>query len=143
MTLAATLAEAKRADAPNILAAAIPYFRFLGLRVEAGDSGLLVVLPADRKLVGNPVLPALHGGVTGALMEAAAILELLWQRPDALLPKTINLKVDYLRPAGLKDTFARAHVTKQGRRIAHVRIDAWQDQPDRPVAAAHAHFLLA
>ncbi len=143
MNLDAVLADAKRAGDPNILTAAIPYFRFLGLRVEASASGLLLILPAERKLVGNPVLPALHGGVTGALMEAAAILELIWQRPEPTLPKTINLKIDYLRPAGLKETFAHGSVTKQGRRIAHVRIDAWQDQPRRPIAAAHAHFLLA
>jgi acyl-coenzyme A thioesterase PaaI-like protein len=41
------------------------------------------------------------------------------------------------------DTFARGRVIRQGRRVANVRAEAWQESPDKPVAAAHAHFLLA
>jgi acyl-coenzyme A thioesterase PaaI-like protein len=37
---------------------------------------------------------------------------------------------------------ARGTVVKQGRRVANVRVEAWQGDPDRPVAAAHAHFIL-
>jgi acyl-coenzyme A thioesterase PaaI-like protein len=40
------------------------------------------------------------------------------------------------------DTFARAHVTKLGRRIANVRVEAWQATPNDPIAALHGHFLL-
>ncbi|MSP52245.1 MAG: PaaI family thioesterase, partial [Alphaproteobacteria bacterium] len=58
------------------------------------------------------------------------------------IPKTINMSIDYLRPGRPLDTFARGSVTKQGRRIVNVRVEAWQDAPDRPIAAANAHFLL-
>jgi uncharacterized protein (TIGR00369 family) len=123
---------------------AVPYFRFLGLTVRpgAGDE-LICVLPADPKLIGNARLPALHGGVVGALLESAAIVQLIWAAETDSIPKIIDLQVDYLRSARPVETFARAVITKHGRRVANVRAEAWQDDPAKPVAAAHAHFLLA
>ena len=75
-------------------------------------------------------------------MRQAATLHLINEMRVEALPRIINISVDYLRPAGPRDTFARGRVIKQGRRIANVRVEAWQDRPDKPVAAAHAHFLL-
>lgn len=135
-------ARAKHNFAPFL--AAVPYLRFLGLSVTPGDSEneLICVLPRDPKLIGNARLPALHGGVVGALLESAAIVQLIWSAETDHIPKIIDLQVDYLRSARPVETYARAIVTKHGRRVANVRAEAWQDDPARPVAAAHAHFLL-
>ncbi|WP_290818359.1 PaaI family thioesterase [Ferrovibrio sp.] len=84
----------------------------------------------------------MHGGVVGALLESAAIVQLIWSADADRIPKIIDLQVDYLRSARPVETFARAIITKHGRRVANVRAEAWQDDPARPVAAAHAHFLL-
>ena len=46
-----------------------PYAVYLGIRAEVECNDILFVLPADRKLVGNPTLPAIHGEVVGAFME--------------------------------------------------------------------------
>lgn len=122
---------------------AIPYFRFLGLTMrEDAEGNPLCVLPADPKLIGNSRLPALHGGVVGALLESAAIVQLIWSAETDTIPKIIDLQVDYLRSARPVETFARAVITKHGRRIANVRAEAWQEDPAKPVAAAHTHFLL-
>lgn len=121
---------------------AIPYFRFIGLSVRDGEDGPVCVLPENPTLIGNTQLPALHGGVIGALLESAAIVHLIWSAETDTIPKIIDLSVDYLRSARPVETFARAIVTKHGRRIANVRAEAWQDDPARPVATAHAHFLL-
>jgi acyl-coenzyme A thioesterase PaaI-like protein len=51
--------------------------------------------------------------------------------------------VDYLRTGRAVDTYAKGTITKHGRRVANVRVDAWQDDRDRPIASAHAHFLLS
>lgn len=135
-------ARAKRDFTPFL--AAVPYFRFLGLSVKAGETAdeLVCILPADPKLIGNARLPALHGGVVGALLESAAIVQLIWSAEAERIPKIIDLQVDYLRSARPVETFARAVITKHGRRVANVRAEAWQDDPTKPVAAAHAHFLL-
>jgi uncharacterized protein (TIGR00369 family) len=143
VTLKEAIAESKAKRDFAVLVAAIPYLRFLGLEAREGPNGILCVLPPDLKFVGNPLLPALHGGVVGALMESAAILQLLWASETTHVPKIIDLSVDYLRPARLAETSAQGVVTRHGRRVANVRVEAWQESPSRPVAAAHAHFLLA
>jgi uncharacterized protein (TIGR00369 family) len=121
----------------------IPYARFLGIQVVSlGQYRLLLKLPFDQKLVGNPMLPALHGGVLGAFLEIVAILQLVKEEGSDGLPKPINLTVDYLRSAGPRDLFGRATITKRGRRVANVRVEAWQEDPEKPVAAAHGHFLM-
>jgi acyl-coenzyme A thioesterase PaaI-like protein len=93
-------------------------------------------------LIGNPTIPALHGGTLGALLESAAIFELLWASETVVLPKTITFTVDYLRSGAPVDTHARGIVIRHGRRVANVRVEAWQEDRARPIATAHAHFLV-
>ena len=59
---------------------------------------------------------------------------------SAEVPKIINITVDYLRPAGLTETHARALITKQGRRIANVSCKAWQDNESRLIARPGANL---
>ena len=114
-----TLVRAARAaHEPSRVLSAIPYARMLGLTAQLDEGVLTVCMPRSEHLIGNPVLPALHGGTVGALLESAAILELLWQKDSEAVPKTITLTVDYLRSARLADTFARATITRHGRRVA-------------------------
>ena len=120
-----------------------PYARFLGVSPQADADGPLLVLPMSPHLIGNPSLPAIHGGVLGGFMEMAALARLATERPDAPLPKPIDINIEYFRPAGPKDTYARAEIRRAGRRVANVRVEAWQDDPRKPVAALHGHFLLA
>lgn len=128
---------------PGELLQAIPYAKFLGLRGELDGEELLLVMPAQEQVIGNPILPAVHGGALGALLESTAIMKLLWDTQPTRVPKTINITVDYLRSARMRDTTARAELTKHGRRVATVTVRAFQDDEARPIAAAHAHFLLS
>ena len=121
----------------------IPYARTVGLEVVADGDGVLTVLRYDDSNIGNYAIQAIHGGVVGALLEHAAIVHLLAETETAVVPKIVNLSIDYLRPCLAADTFARGLVIRQGRRVANVRAEAWQESPEKPVAAAHAHFLLA
>ncbi len=121
---------------------AIPYARFLGITVAPEGDQLLATLAYRDSNIGNPQLPALHGGVVGAFLETTAILQLLWQQESILVPKTITITVDYLRSAGPVDTLAKATVTKLGSRVANVHASAWQDNPEKPVAAINANFLV-
>ncbi len=143
MTLLDAVRRAKDSGDATHVVSSIPYFRFLGLQVGRDAQGSFCQLPEDPRLIGNPRLPALHGGVVGALLESAAIVELIMTSEAEILPKTINITIDYLRSARPILTFARGSVTKHGRRVANVRVEAWQDDPAKPVAAAHAHFLIA
>lgn len=122
--------------------ARIPYAAFLGVRAELKGDELTLVLPYQDHLIGNPLLPALHGGVVGALMELTALTQLAIASNSEKFPKTIDIGIDYLRSGRPLDTFARARVVKIGRRIANVQAEAWQRQRGQPIAAMHGHFLV-
>ena len=124
------------------LVEAIPFARFIGLEVLRDGEGLLTVMRFKPHLVGNSLVQALHGGTVGALLESAAIFALLWDGPAERTPKTVNITVQYLRSAATADVFARAEITRQGRRVATVRASAWQESKEKPIATAQAHFLL-
>ncbi len=133
----------------NRLAAGIPYLAFLGLRFQATGDRLTAILPFSPMLIGNPGIPALHGGVTSAFLEATAILGLVWSGlPEdtpseaPVLPKTIDLTVDYLRPGLSRDSFAEARIVRSGRRYASVHVEAWQDDRSRLFAQGIGHFLM-
>lgn len=121
---------------------AIPYTRFMGITAELIDGDVIGRMRYSDHLVGNASVPALHGGTLGALMESTAIFKLLWHGETEAIPKTINITVEYLRGAGPRDVFAKAVFTRHGRRVANVRVFAYQDDPEEPVAVATAHFLL-
>ncbi len=127
---------------PGSLVAQIPYAEFMGFDVSVDDEGVLTTMRYADPLIGNPYIPALHGGTLGALLEFAASFSVMYESPTLVLPKTINLTVAYLRSGKPKDTFCRCQITKQGRRVVTVNAFAWQDDQDRPIASAALQFLI-
>lgn len=142
MTITDAVAAARATGDYQSVIDNIPYMKFLGLTVSADNNGPIVTMPGSEHIIGNPVLPAIHGGVVGAMLESTAIMHLIWAQESRQVPKIVNLTIDYLRSARVVDTHAQATITKHGRRIANIRIEAWQADRAKPVAAAHAHFLL-
>lgn len=150
----------RRDAALHALADGVPYIQFLGIVFDRRGDELTATLPFHDELIGNPFLPAIHGGVTAAFLEVTAVMTLsyqwLWEdvesgvlRVDELkagelprLPKTIDFTVDYLRSGLPRDAYARARVTRSGRRYASVQTEAWQDNRERPMAQATAHFVM-
>ncbi len=150
----------RRDAALNALVHGVPYIQFLGIEFDRRGDELTAVLPFDEKLIGNPFLPALHGGVTAAFLEVTAIIGLSWSLwweemesgridPAALdpaqlprLPKTIDFTIDYLRSGLPRDAYARARVNRSGRRYASVHVEAWQDNRARLFAQGTGHFLM-
>ena len=120
----------------------LPYARFLGLRTQLNGDDLTVVMPFTDHLIGNPMLPALHGGSTAALLEMAAVAQVSLSYPRLRLPRPINVTVAYLRSGRPTDVFAHARINKAGRRVAYVVAEAWQESRDQPIATLTAHFLL-
>jgi acyl-coenzyme A thioesterase PaaI-like protein len=150
----------RRDAALHRLVDGVPYIQFLGIKFDRRGDELTAILPFDDKLIGNPILPAIHGGVTAAFLEVTAIIELSWSMlwedmeqgkfdassTDALdqmrLPKTIDFTVDYLRSGLPRDAYARARINRSGRRYASVHVEAWQDNRSRLFAQATGHFLM-
>jgi uncharacterized protein (TIGR00369 family) len=142
MSLVEQMTAAKATGNYQGLIDLVPYARFLGLTAAMQGDELITTMRFGDHLIGNPSLPALHGGTLGALLESAAIFELMWRAETIVLPKTITLTIDYLRSGAAVDTHARGVVTRQGRRVTNVRMEAWQADPGVPVATAHAVFLV-
>ena len=123
--------------------AKIPYAGFLGLRAELAGDEMTMILPFSPHLIGNPLLPAIHGGVLGALLEITALAQLSIEQGLLRQPRPIDVTVDYLRSGRPIDTFARAEVKRLGRRVANVRAEAWQGARSSPIASLHGHFHVA
>ncbi len=120
----------------------IPSARWLGISAEVKDGELLGKLAFSDMLIGNPVIPALHGGTIGALLESTAIFRLFWEAETVVIPKTVNFTVAYLRSGRPVDTWAQAFMTKHGRRVASVRVEAWQEDRARPIASGTVNLLI-
>ncbi len=135
-------AEAGAKPDLEALVATIPYARYLGIRVDRKGTEITTVLPFAPHLIGNPVLPALHGGVVGGFLETTAIMQVIFEAGGVELPRPVDINIDYLRSGRPVDTFARAVITKQGRRVINVHAQAWQEEHDRPIATLRGHLMM-
>lgn len=151
MSEAPSLTAARRAARDSgdfsLLRARVPYSSFLDVQVTLDRGIPRFRMPYRPSLIGNTVLPALHGGTVAGFIENAALLHLLLILDEAKVPKAIDFSLDYLRPAQAQDTHAACEVVRQGRRVVLVQVRAWQDEPGhagrtREVALARAHYLL-
>jgi uncharacterized protein (TIGR00369 family) len=136
------LEDARKSGDWNHFVDDIPYMKFLGVRVESKNGQLVGKMPARDDLIGNPSVPALHGGTLGALLESSAVFELLYRAETVVLPKTVTITIDYLRSGKPQDTFVRSTIVKQGRRVTTVQAKAWQEDENKPVATATIILLI-
>lgn len=143
MKILEKLRDEGRAEDMQALVEHIPYARFLGMEVDRKGSEITTILPFKAELVGNPNLPAIHGGAIGAFLELTSVIQLVYDTSCEKLPKTIDISIDFLRSGKPMPLYGRAIVTRQGRRVANVRTEVWQEEKSKPVAACHGHFLLA
>ena len=128
---------------PVLAGVSIPYVDYLGILRAAGDAEPpLFRLPYQDKLIGNPELPALHGGVIAGFAETAATLHLIRTLRGAKFPKSIDFSIDYLRSGRPVESFASCEVVRVGSRVALVQVRCWQQTPHEPIAVARGHFLL-
>lgn len=142
----------------------IPYVDFMGITFDRHGDELTAVMKFAEKLVGNPLIPALHGGAIAGFLEAVAAVELMSRSHSPAtegsgqggntgdaevnraghikkIPKTIDFSIDFLRPGLAETSYARARINRFGSRFVSVRVEAWQGQRDRLFAEATGHFL--
>ena len=141
-TFSELVSKAKETGRLASVVESIPYLRFLGIGIDLVGGEIVGKMAYSKHLIGNTALPALHGGTIGALLESTAIVQTIWEAETARLPKIVTITIDYLRSGRPVDTYARGVITKQGRRVVNVGVEAWQEDRSRPIARANAHFLL-
>jgi uncharacterized protein (TIGR00369 family) len=123
----------------------IPFNQHLGMVLtELGPGRAVMELPYKPELVGDAGRPALHGGVLSSLMDAAggaAAFSRVKVPADTL--STIDLRVDYLRPAELRTVIAEATVMRMGNRVACVDIRCTHEgDPDHLIATGKAVYSV-
>ena len=75
----------RREAALRALVDQVPYIKFMGISFDRRGDELTAVMGFENRIIGNPVLPAIHGGATASFLEVAAIVELAWQRAWAVM----------------------------------------------------------
>ena len=121
----------------------IPHSRALGMVVEHMEAGhARISMPWDARFVGDPKTGVIHGGAVSALMDTcggAAVMSL----PEARASATIDLRIDYMRPATpgqrITATAECYHVTRS---VVFIRAVATDEDGARPVATATGAFTI-
>jgi len=142
MNLRDLVSQAHESGDYSELLAQIPYAQKIGVKCERFGDDVIFKLPANKLNIGNPLLPAIHGGVIGGFMELSAALYLIMFQDVPKLPKIVDISIDYLRAGYYQDTFVECELTRQGKRVANVTIYAWQKTRTEPITTARAHFLI-
>ncbi len=121
----------------------IPHSRVLGIRFVQGERGrATLMLPYRAELVGNRKTGVLHGGVITSLIDNTSGLAIYSLLEQAEAIATLDLRIDYLRPAtpGLP-VYCMAECYRLSRQIAFTRATAYQDDNSQPVAYSVGTFM--
>jgi uncharacterized protein (TIGR00369 family) len=119
------------------------YARALGVVIDHWDDGVPVLALEFGPIVGgNP--GTVHGGALGGLLDAAgqAAVRAGLRPGSGIRTDPLSLTIEYLRAAQERRTYARGTIVRAGRRLANVRVTAWQEDMSRPVATAFLNLLI-
>lgn len=129
------------------------YLSWLGTQVEAMEYGRLVMsVPFDEKLTNtrpgdDESSPSrIHGGIAATLIDTTGGIALRPHLDDPMNDSvaTINLNVNYLRPAG-GDLTATAEVIRAGTSVGVSTVTVESEAPDgemKPVATGQGAYRL-
>ncbi|MFH1438668.1 MAG: PaaI family thioesterase [Pseudomonadota bacterium] len=121
----------------TLMETVIPFNRFMGIRISRVRDGFArMELPFREEFIGDPVRPALHGGVITTLIDTCGGAA-VWSAADpGDRVSTVDLRVDYLLPGPLEDLACEARVLRIGNRVgvADMRVFAI-GSPDRTIAS--------
>lgn len=103
----------------------IPFNRVLGIQILALRPGeALFAVPFRPELIGDPDRPALHGGVLSAVADTCGGCVVWSAVGESDRVSTIDLRVDYLRPAKPEELRCAGRVLRVGNRVgvAHISL---------------------
>jgi uncharacterized protein (TIGR00369 family) len=126
------------------MATTVPQAAALGFElVSVGMARGSLRVPWREDLVGNPATLVIASGVVTSLLDHTCGLSITSAKQERFPTATLDLRIDYMRPAAPRAGItAEAHCYKMTRSIAFVRAQAWDVDPEDPIATAQAAFIL-
>jgi uncharacterized protein (TIGR00369 family) len=120
-----------------------PFIHLLQMRavsLDRADQKVVIEMPFAQDLERHPGTGQFHGGAIASLIDVAGDFALVISLGGGV--PTINLRIDYLRPAGGARLLATASARRAGRTIGVVDIDVC-DGTDRLVAIGRGCYSMA
>jgi uncharacterized protein (TIGR00369 family) len=115
-----------------------PYMRFLGLETVKSDTGYVEIrLPFREEFLRQDGSDWLHGGVVSALIDIAGDYAVITEVGTGV--PTIDMRVDYLRPARRGDLLAVARTLRVGRTVSVADVEV-RDEQGSVVAVGRAVY---
>ena len=115
-----------------------PFMRFLGLQIVRAEKGLVEIrLPFREEFRRHDGSDWLHGGVISALADIAGDYAVITEA-GAGVP-TIDMRVDYLRPARQGDLIATGRTVRVGKTISVADVEI-RDASGTVVAVGRACY---
>lgn len=120
----------------------IPFNRWLGMEVVPDDDAFVLRIPFREELIGDRARPALHGGVVSTLIDTAGGGAAFLAVDEGQRVSTVDLVVDYLRPAPLAPLLARARVVRKGNRVVLCSIEVAAEGQSELIALGRAVYNI-
>ena len=119
-----------------------PFNHWLELEVIAlSEAGVQIRMPWRAELVGSPTTGAVHGGVLGCLVDACAGFAIIAATGHRLA--TIDMRVDYHRPAAHGELTAHGEVVRLGRTIVTADCRIFDDRQAIVASGRAVYFRRA
>lgn len=124
--------------------------------LEFTENGLKMCFPMLPCLQGNMIQDILHGGAIATVLDSAGGMMVMaanfakdkdkdytveQQAARLATTSTVDLRVDYLRPARGREFYVKAEVIRSGRKINVARMELF-DQDNKMLATATGIYLM-
>jgi uncharacterized protein (TIGR00369 family) len=122
----------------------IPFNKFLGVKIVRAEDGFVrLEVPFRSEFIGDPMRPALHGGVISTLIDACGGFAVWTKISMEDRVSTIDLRVDYLSPGAPENVIVEAQVVRVGNRVGVVDARCFQPSDEqRTVATGKAVYNI-
>lgn len=122
----------------------VPHSHALGIRyVEHTPGRVIFDLPYRDDLVGDPSTGVIHGGVITTLVDACCGQAVLTKLPAIRRIATLDLRIDYLRPARANATVrCISECYRMTRQVAFTRAICFDGDESDPLATSAGTFMV-
>ena len=122
---------------------ACPFVRdSLGAKLKSLKPGRVeMCLPFKEEFIGNPVSRVLHGGVTAAIVDHVGGFAAMSSIPEGnTLMSTVDLRIDYVSPAGAEEMICEAKVTSRNKSLIRSDVTCWNHDKTKVIATGRGLY---